>query len=171
MVVSDNDNDNDNDNNKEEFLELQILSTEQPVCCVCLNTIYDLYVELHCCKQHIHKKCLIEWILNESNLRPKCPICRCIIYSLDSRIEMRDFILVLHDILNNKNTTTTTIDKHKLKNLSNIFFKNEMIFEYLFISDVVEEDDFNERIRYLNLTSMMCFLILIVLMLNLFFML
>lgn len=169
MVVSDNDNDNDNDNNKEEFLELQILSTEQPVCCVCLNTIYDLYVELHCCKQHIHKKCLIEWILNESNLRPKCPICRCIIYSLDSRIEMRDFILVLHDILNNKNITTT-IDKHKLKNLSNIFFKNEMIFEYLFISDVVDEDDFNERIRYLNLTSMMCFLILIVLMLNLFFM-
>jgi hypothetical protein len=170
MVVSDNDNDNDNgnDNDNEEFLELQILSTEQPVCCVCLNTIYDLYVELHCCKQHIHKKCLIEWILNESNLRPKCPICRCVIYSLDSRIEMRDFILVLHDILNNKNKT---IDKHRLKNLSSIFFKNEMIFEYLFISDVVEDDDINERVPYFNLTSAICLLILIILMINLFFML
>ena len=97
MVVSDN---------REEFVELQILSPEQAEqgeCCVCLNTICDLYVELHCCRQHIHKKCLIEWILNESNVRPKCPICRCVIYSLDSCIELKDFILVLHDILNCKN--------------------------------------------------------------------
>jgi len=160
MVVSDN---------REEFVELQILSPEQAEqgeCCVCLNTICDLYVELHCCRQHIHKKCLIEWILNESNVRPKCPICRCVIYSLDSCIELKDFILVLHDILNCKNITT--IDKHRLKNLSHIFYKNEILFEHLFVSDNV--DDIDERIFNLNITSLMCFLILIILMINLFFM-
>lgn len=155
--------------NREEFVELQILSpeqVEQGECCVCLNTICDLYVELHCCRQHIHKKCLIEWILNESNVRPKCPICRCVIYSLDSCIELKDFILVLHDILNCKNITT--IDKHRLKNLSHIFYKNEILFEHLFVSDNV--DDIDERIYNLNITSLMCFLILIILMINLFFM-
>jgi len=160
MVVSDN---------REEFVELQILSPEQAEqgeCCVCLNTICDLYVELHCCRQHIHKKCLIEWILNESNVRPRCPICRCVIYSLDSCIELKDFILVLHDILNCKNITT--IDKHRLKNLSHIFYKNEILFEHLFVSDNV--DDIDERIFNLNITSLMCFLILIILMINLFFM-
>ena len=154
--------------NREEFVELQILSpeqVEQGECCVCLNTISDLYVELHCCRQHIHKKCLIEWILNESNVRPKCPICRCVIYSLDSCIELKDFILVLHDILNCKNITT--IDKHRLKNLSHIFYKNEIMFEHLFISDGV--DDIDERIYNLNITSLMFFLILIVLMINLIF--
>lgn len=154
-------------NNKEEFLELQILSSEQAEqyqCCVCLNTIVDFYVKLHCCKQHIHKRCLIEWILNGSNLTPKCPICRCVIYSLDSCIGIKDFIFVLQDILNCKNTT---IDKHRLKNLSHIFFKNEILFEYLFISDSVV--DVYENVKCFNLTYIMCLLILIVAMINIFF--
>jgi hypothetical protein len=152
--------------NNEEFLELQILSSEQHQCCICLNTIYDLYVELHCCKQHIHKKCLIEWILNESKLTSKCPICRTVIYSLDSRIEMKDFIFVLQDILN---CQKMKIDKHRLKNICESFYKNEKLFEHLFISDVVE-DDIDERFKYYsNLISIMCFLILIVLMINLLF--
>ena len=79
---------------------------------------------------------------------------------------MKDFILVLHDILNCKNITT--IDKHRLKNLSHIFYKNEILFEHLFVSDNV--DDIDERIFNLNITSLMCFLILIILMINLFFM-
>lgn len=151
--------------NNEEFLELQILSSEQHQCCICLNTIYDLYVELHCCKQHIHKKCLIEWILNKSKLTSKCPICRAVIYSLDSRIEMKDFIFVLQDILNCQNIK---IDKHRLKNICESFYKNEKLFEHLFISDVV--DDIDERFKYYsNLISIMCILILIVLMINLLF--
>jgi len=149
--------------NNGDSLELNILSSEQDECCVCLNTTDDLYVELHCCRQHIHKKCLIEWILNEPSIRSKCPICRCVIYSLDSRIEMKDFICILQDILNCQNPN---IDKHRLRNICESFYKNEILFQHLFIADAV--DDINERAGVLPLTSAMCFLILIVLMINLF---
>lgn len=64
----------DNDN-----MEVMTINENEKICCICLETITDAKLEtwitMKCCKQNLHKNCLILWILCKKSNR-MCPICR-----------------------------------------------------------------------------------------------
>ena len=67
-------NDNINDNKNKD--------KESKYCCICLNTNKDNFIKLKCCKQFIHKGCIIELVVNNDVFN--CPICRSKIKLCDS---------------------------------------------------------------------------------------
>jgi hypothetical protein len=62
------------------------------ICCICLNTNKFDFIILNCCKQSIHRDCLVEWICYEQNNSSNCAICRQEIVLLQNMITQGSFI-------------------------------------------------------------------------------
>ena len=64
-----------------ENIKYELNNNEE--CCICLNEINDLsngIIQLKCCNNYIHKKCVIKWIFTilktGQNFTNLCPLCR-----------------------------------------------------------------------------------------------
>lgn len=126
-------NNNNNKNNKKNtYLELdntEIDNTEIDItdinkfyqikindeCCICLEDpeYSENFIKLNCCKQLIHKDCLLKWIIIKEN-NENCPLCR-LQMKIDEMYTIEDFLNNLKiNNLKNKNTN---------KNIQNILQK------------------------------------------------
>lgn len=90
-----------------ELVEVNTIASynsDEIVCCICLDNNNHPMYKMICCKQIIHQKCLLNWILNERS-KSLCPTCRQI-------VNLKEYIILeelLHKI-NNNTLEMTNID-------------------------------------------------------------
>lgn len=107
---------------------------EHELCCICLDEFCDF--KTNCCRNHIHKSCLTNWLLYKGIFT--CPICR------SEKIRVN-----LEDILHYKSNSELDIDDTKL--ISNInALVNSYNLEYRITINLPNQTSYpyNSYIRY-----------------------
>ena len=99
----------------EEQMELPLIP-QKSFCCVCLNTFCYNYINLPCCHQDIHKKCMIDWILSPQNKRLNCPTCREPLNMSFSKA------VTLGEIIDEINTTKNGIPRSKFNQITETLY-------------------------------------------------
>jgi len=61
-------------------------------CCICLNTLDNVYVVLDCCKKQLHKQCLISWMCYGNYIELRCPMCRVEISNITELVSYNDIM-------------------------------------------------------------------------------
>lgn len=96
-----------------DYLELTVIQCDNYTineieCFVCLDfdDIISIVV-LKCCKQSIHERCLIEWMLSKSNYN--CSVCRVEIDNLKDIIPIHKFLSIVNVILQQRNIPKKSI--------------------------------------------------------------
>jgi|LakMenEpi03Aug12_release.lakeMendotaPanAssembly.Ray.scaffolds.fasta_scaffold82158_6 hypothetical protein len=90
----------------DDYLELSVMQCDVNInsseCFVCLDFDDTMsIIVLECCKQCIHERCLIEWILSKSNYN--CAVCRDEMKKLKNIIPINKFLTIVNVILQQRN--------------------------------------------------------------------
>lgn len=132
------------------------INNNENYCCICLNTYNYKFIKLECCNKDIHYECVIDWVITETNINYKCPICR-------KRIQLNNSItfgnIIDYIIIKKKMITTKKFD-FLVNNLYNVNF--------LDIDSQSNNDNMIEI--YNNKLKMLCLGILIISSIFVFFM-
>lgn len=95
---------------------LIISDDETEYCCICINTVENVFVKLKCCKQFIHENCIIEFIININNDMYKCPICR-------NQIQLCEFI-TFGKIIDYINEKKINVSLDKIQSIIKTLYKD-----------------------------------------------
>ena len=138
-------------------------------CCICLDTLQNNldFIKMNCCKQKVHKSCLLEWInypiacryYNYSN-KFSCIICKTKIKNLKDIISIGDFINYIEDKKDDNN------NKNRYKMV--LYYKN--IISELYKDSIITlvlnsyNEDYTREVRYCfyNLYSIISLIIVII---------
>ena len=145
---------------QEETIELCLTNNSNFECCICINTCSYNFINMKCCKQMIHDKCLIEWLLSSNNKYLKCAICRSDIIDLNDTITLGNFIDSINSI---KSTSSVTFNKRGLVEIINRLYGHcdfvvIMNYEY---NDENESENNDVRERYVYRFNMMLYKIFV----------
>ena len=115
-----------------DYLELTVIQCDNTIdereCFVCLDFDDTIsIIVLKCCKQSIHERCLIEWILSKSDYN--CAVCRVQIENLRNIIPINKFLTIVNVILQQrnipkKNIRDVLIDLYGTEPLVELFIDN-----------------------------------------------
>lgn len=86
-------------------------NTPDRICCICLENLSnttELISKLNCCKQVIHKECLVNWILQERS-SCLCPICRHFV-NLQHYITIPELLHHINENMNNREMNANYIN-------------------------------------------------------------
>jgi hypothetical protein len=126
-------------------LSLTISDDESEYCCICINTIENVFIKLKCCKQFIHEKCIIEFIININNDRYKCPICRNEIQLCES--------ITFGKIIDYINEKKINISKDKLQSVIKNLYKDIPIKDLFNIDGSVDIQYLKDTIERLTVKN------------------
>jgi hypothetical protein len=138
-------------------------------CCICLDTLQNNldFIKMNCCRQKVHKICLLEWInypiacrhYNYSN-KFSCIICKTKIKNLKDIISIGDFINYIEDKKDDNNNKNRSKMVLYYKNIISELYKDSIITIVLNSYN----EDYTREIRYCyyNLYSIIFLIIVII---------
>lgn len=145
----------------EEGNSFELTNINEDLCCICLNTYNYNWITLKCCGQKIHDECLMDWLIIDTNINYKCPICRKSI-QLDEIITLGTFI----DYINNKNIVVT---KKKVESLISKLYNETTIGTILIEINEIREynqdnliDVYSNRFRILLICTLLISIVLVI---------
>lgn len=116
-----------------ERLTSSLLNNDEgTICCICLDSTNDVAVEsntwidMDCCKQSIHKECLLKWIVCDKS-NGLCPICR-------RYVSLKNYV-TLEELLQTINTVTVNAQ------YINGILKKDYNITWVFVPEVRDETD------------------------------
>lgn len=109
----------------------------QDECFVCLDTDeFESILILDCCKQKIHEKCLVNWILSKPNYH--CAVCKVKIVDLSKSIPFNKFLTFLNIRLQQQD-----IQKDKIRDILINLYRSEPLVD-VFLNDIDKTSDDNK---------------------------
>ena len=130
-----------------DYVELTILPSDKVItqieydinqkeCFVCLDADNMMsIIVLECCKQHIHERCLVDWILSKSN--HDCAVCRAEITNLHEIIPINKFLNFVNIILQERD-----ISKNKIRDILIDLYGTEPLVE-VFVKNMNKQESNN----------------------------
>ena len=144
--------------NDDEIIELSCFNDEHDsVCGICLDTKQTKnLIKTKCCKQLVHKICLLEWICFvqiDKNYKNKyeCIMCKYKTDDLESMIPIKDFIYFIENKQHYINNDDLAMH---YKKIINEMYKYSIL--YIIINNDIEKD------KKLKMTDPICLIIFIV---------
>lgn len=115
---------NSNENKNKNISQINIIE-----CCICLDECQKQEIKMECCSQNIHKSCLLEWIVCQTN-NENCPLCRTDISDITKIYTIEDFLNKMTQI--NCKKTTKNIEKilNKWFKIDNIYIPDDTNTRY-----------------------------------------
>jgi hypothetical protein len=146
----------------DDYLELSVIQYDNYTigeCFVCLDFDDTMsIIVLKCCKQSIHERCLIEWILSKSEYN--CAVCRVQIENLRNIIPINKFLTIVNVILQQRNIPKKNI--HDV--LINLYGKEPLVELFIDNTENTDKPESNSIFSYIPRSCkivMYCFVIVL----------